>query len=156
MMASIDLDKRKVENVTRQLATALADLHLVYGHLHALHWNVEGANFLSYHRELQKMYEQIAEFIDDTAERILILGNRPPTKFSEYLEMSELDELSSRKYEVVETIDLVLEDLSHMIVRMRELVGEANDANDEGTADFGIQMLREFEKARWFWSAMKA
>ena len=156
MMASIDLDKRKVESVTRQLATALADLHLVYGHLHALHWNVEGANFLSYHRELQKMYEQIAEFIDDTAERILILGNRPPTKFSEYLEMSELDDLSSRKYEVVETIDLVLEDLNHMIGRMRELVAEANDANDEGTADFGIQMLREFEKARWFWSAMKA
>ena len=156
MMASIDLDKHKVESVTRQLATALADLHLVYGHLHALHWNVEGANFLSYHRELQKMYEQTAEFIDDTAERILILGNRPPTKFSEYLEMSDLDELSSRKYEVVETIDLVLEDLNHMIGRMRELVAEANDATDEGTADFGIQMLREFEKARWFWSAMKA
>ena len=43
-----------------------------------------------------------------------------------------------------------------MIGRMRELVAEANDATDEGTADFGIQMLREFEKARWFWSAMKA
>ena len=156
MMASIDLDKRKIESVTRQLATTLADLHLVYGHLHALHWNVEGTGFLSYHRELQTMYEQIAEFIDDTAERILTLGNRPPTKLKEYLEMSDLDELSSRKYEIAETIDLVLEDLSHMIGRMRELVASANDANDEGTADFSIQMLRDFEKARWFWSAMKA
>lgn len=155
-MTPVDLDKQKVESVTRQLATTLADMHLVYGHLHALHWNIEGTDFLTYHRELQTMYEQIAEFIDDTAERILMLGNRPPTTFKEYLEISDLDELSSRKYEVGETIDLVLGDLNHMISRMRELISGANDANDEGTADFGIQMLRDFEKARWFWSAMKA
>lgn len=153
MMTQTDMDKATTEAVGRTLSTMLADLHLVYGHLHALHWNVEGQQFFTLHRELQSMYEQVAEFIDDTAERILMLGNRPATTFKEYLETSTLEELQSRKYSAEETAQLVLKDLAHLIGQARKLVETAGEHNDEGTADFGVELLREFEKQNWFWSA---
>ncbi len=152
-MAQSTMDKSTTEAVGRKLNTLLADFHIVYGHLHALHWNVEGPNFFTIHKELQGMYEQMAEFIDDTAERILMLGNRPATTYKEYLETTSLAELQSRKYSAEEVGQLVLKDLAHVITEVRTLIETAGEHNDEGTADFGVSMLREFEKQNWFWSA---
>lgn len=153
MMAQPTMDKSTTEAVGRKLGTLLADQHIIYGHLHALHWNVEGGHFFTLHRELQAMYEQLAGFIDDTAERILMLGNRPATTYKEYLETTSLEELQSRKYSADETAQLVLKDLAHLIAEVRDLIETAGEHNDEGTADFGVEMLREFEKQNWFWSA---
>lgn len=155
MMTNVDLDKAATEAVTKKLNTLLADFHIIYGHLHALHWNVEGKEFFTVHEKLQEMYEALAEHIDDVAERILMLGNRPPTTFKEYLELTSLDELSSRKYEAAEVAKLVLADLEHQITTTRALIETAGEHNDEGTADFGVGMLRDFEKERWFWSAFQ-
>lgn len=153
MMAQAKLDKSATETVGRKLGTLLADMQIVYGHLHALHWNVEGHQFFTLHRELQSMYEGLAEFIDDTAERILMLGNRPATTYKEYLETTSLEELPSRKYSPEETAQYVLKDLTYLIGELRGLIETAGENNDEGTADFGVEMLREFEKQNWFWSA---
>lgn len=153
MTTHTQLDKNTTEAVGRKLDVLLADLHLVYGHLHALHWNIEGPNFFVVHRELQSMYEEIQENIDDVAERNLMLGNRPSTMFKEYLELSSLDELPSRKYSDAEVAAYVLADLTHLTASLRELIATANDHKDEGTADMGIELLRAFEKQSWFWSA---
>lgn len=68
--------------------------------------------------------------------------------------MSELDELPSRKYEAEETAKLVLKDLDYAISQLRSLIDTAGEHKDEGTADFGVEMLRALEKQRWFWSAV--
>ncbi|POQ98972.1 hypothetical protein AU468_11310 [Alkalispirochaeta sphaeroplastigenens] len=153
MMAQTQFDKAATEAVGRSLSTLLADLHIYYGHLHALHWNIEGPQFFTVHKELQTMYEGVAEFIDDTAERILMLGNRPATTLKEYLETTSLEELPSRKYTAEETAQIVLKDLAHFIGLVRGLIETAGEHNDEVTADFGVGMLQEFEKQNWFWSA---
>ncbi len=153
MMTQTDLEKGAVDAVTDKLNVMLADYHVIYGHLHALHWNLEGKNFFTLHEELEKMYDGVAEDIDEVAERILMLGRRPVTTFKEYLEMSSLDELSSRKYTTDETVKLVLADLDYQVKAVRQLIETAGEHNDEATADFGVQMLQKYEKARWMWSA---
>lgn len=153
MMTQVDLKKNGTEAITKSLATYLADSQIIYGHLHALHWNYEGPEFFTVHKELQAMYEELAEFVDDTAERILMLGNRPATTYKEYLESSSIAELPSRKYEAKETAKLVLQDIEHQITSLRALIVISQEHGDEGTADFAIGMLRSFEKQRWFWSA---
>jgi starvation-inducible DNA-binding protein len=153
MMTQTDLDKATVDAVTDKLNTLLADFHIIYGHLHALHWNLEGKNFFTLHEELEGLYDGVADDIDEVAERILMLGRRPMTTFKEYLEVSSLDELASRKYTTDESVKLVLQDLGHQIKSVRELIEIAGEHNDEGTADFGVGMLQKFEKARWMWSA---
>lgn len=153
MLTQTDLEKSAVDAVTDKLNTLLADYHVIYGHLHALHWNLEGKNFFTVHRELEGIYEGLAEDIDDVAERILSLGRRPITTFKEYIEISKLEELSSRKYTAEEATTLVLKDLDYQISALRALIETAGEHNDEGTADFGVEMLRKYEKTRWFWSA---
>lgn len=156
MNKHIALDSSATDAVSKGLNALLADMHLVYGHLHALHWNVQGREFFTVHRELQSMYEEMAEFIDDTAERILILGSRPATKFSEYITLSSLEELESRGYTPEESARLVITDIEYMIGRLRELIELSGEHNDEGTADFLIGILRSLEKQHWFWNAFVA
>lgn len=153
MMTNTDMQKSATETITNRLNRLLADYQVIYGHLHALHWNIEGKQFFTVHREIESMYEQLSEYIDEVAERILSLGNRPATKLKEYVEMSELEELGSRKYEADEAAKLILKDLDYQISQLRALIETAGENNDEGTADFGVEMLRTFEKQRWFWSA---
>jgi starvation-inducible DNA-binding protein len=153
MMTQSDLEKSAVDAVTDKLNGLLADYHVIYGHLHALHWNIEGQRFFTVHKELEDLYDGIAEDIDDVAERILALGRRPVTTLKEYLEISSLEELASRKYTAEETTKLVLKDLDHQISAVRALIEVAGEHNDEGSADFGVEMLRKYEKARWMWSA---
>jgi len=153
MMTQSDLEKAAVDAVTEKLNNMLADYHIIYGHLHALHWNLEGKQFFTVHRELEGIYEGLAEDIDDIAERILSLGRRPVTTYKEYLEMTALDELPSRKYAADEATKLVLKDLDHQISAVRALIETAGEHSDEGTADFGVELLRKYEKTRWFWSA---
>ncbi len=156
MNEKLGLDKSATEAVAGKLGKLLADLHIVYGHLHALHWNIEGKQFFGVHRELQSMYENLAEQIDEVAERMLILGHRPATTFKEYLATSSLEELPSRKYSAEETAKLVLQDLAHLIKELRALIETAGEHNDEASADLGVEMLGEFEKQNWFWSAFSA
>lgn len=153
MNTQISLDSEATKNVSIALNKLLADLHLVYGHLHALHWNVTGREFFTVHRELQSMYEEVAEFIDDTAERILILGHRPATRFKDYLDLSSLEEIESRSYTPEESAALVMKDIAHLIARLRELIELSGEHNDEGTADFLIGIIRSLEKQNWFWTA---
>lgn len=153
MLTQSDLEKSAVDAVTDKLNELLADYHVIYGHLHALHWNLEGKNFFTLHSELETLYDGLAEDIDDVAERILSLGRRPMTTFKDYVEKSSLDELASRKYTTDETVKLVLDDLNYQIKKVRELIEIAGEHNDEGSADFGVEMLRKYEKTRWMWSA---
>ena len=153
MLTQSDLNKDAVDAVTDTLNSILADYHIIYGHLHTLHWNLEGKQFFTVHRELQTLYEDLAEDIDEVAERVLSLGRRPVTTFKEYLEMTSLEELSSRKYTADEATKLVLQDVDHQVAAVRRLIEVAGEHNDEGTADFGVEMLRKYEKNRWFWSA---
>lgn len=141
------------DGVTEALQTHLADLHMVYTHLHNFHWNVEGAHFFEYHEHLQEMYEDVAEKIDDVAERLLMLGERPLTNLAEYAERSELQALPSVAIGVPQITEYVLGDLNHLIHNVRAGIEECG--NDEGTLDFFVDLLRDYEKQRWFWSAIK-
>jgi len=143
-------------DVVDMLQTHLADLHMVYSHLHNFHWNVEGAHFFEYHEHLQEMYEDVAEKIDDVAERILQIGERPIANLVEYAQKSSLQSLPSDAVGVPQVASYVLSDLNHLISKLREGIKFCNESNDEGTMDFLVEMLRDYEKTRWFWSAISA
>lgn len=143
----------KDSKVVEMLQEHLSDLHLVYSHLHNFHWNIEGPHFFEYHEKLQEMYEDVAEKIDETAERLLMIGDRPMTKLSEYVQTSELSEFSSETFNTDKVVQLVLGDLNHLIKKIRSGIKLAESADDQGTIDFLIEMLRDHEKMRWFWSA---
>jgi len=144
-------------DVVDALQEHLSELHLVYSHLHNFHWNLEGPSFVPYHEHLQEMYEDVAEKIDEVAERLLMIGERPFTKLEEYKNHTSLEEVASKPFTLDEVARNVLFDLNHIIDTVRRgifVCENSNRYNDEGTMDFFIQLLRDYEKSRWFWSAI--
>lgn len=148
---------RNDENTKDRLYRLIADLHQCYANMHNLHWNVEGQGFFDYHEHLQELYEMFAEHIDEVAERTLMIGHRPLTRLQDYLNVKSNDneELESRAYSVQEAIDNVIFSLNILIENLNRLMSVSQEAGDEGTFDFAVEMLREYEKQRWFWSAAK-
>lgn len=146
---------RNDKDVANALQVLLSDLHVVYTHLHNLHWNIEGPSFFEYHEHLQDGYEMIAEDIDDTAERLLMIGYRPLTNLSDYIANSSLTpkDLSSEGYHVQDAITHVIDDTKQLIATVQAVMEEAQKVGDEGTFDFGVELLRKYEKNLWFWTA---
>lgn len=56
------------------LSRLLADEHVLYMRLRNYHWNVVGMAFGPLHELFKEQYEEIADDIDDIAERIRSLG----------------------------------------------------------------------------------
>ena len=55
----------------------LADLATLAKKVQNFHWNIKGKSFFSIHEQLDKMYSDLNEVVDEVAERILALNGRP-------------------------------------------------------------------------------
>ena len=147
--------ERDDKAVADALQVLLSDLHVVYTHLHNLHWNIEGPSFFEYHERLQKDYEMVAEHIDEVAERLMMIGYRPLTNLRDYITNSSesLENLPSEGYQVQDVIAHVISDTKQLITSIQNVMEEAQAIADEGTFDFIIGLLRTYEKNLWFWTA---
>ena len=94
------------------------------------------------------MYDDAAAKVDEIAERILTLGGTPENKFSGYLKVARIPEVSgvTSSREAVENI---LATYKHFIAEERKLIELAEEANDVVTADMLTGYLKEQEKMIW-------
>ncbi len=53
---------------------------------------MEGPQFFMYHKLLEEEYEELAEAIDEIAERIRMLGGKAPASMQEFLKLASLKE----------------------------------------------------------------
>ncbi|MDO7977552.1 Dps family protein [Oceanotoga teriensis] len=145
---------KNVKEIVEELNNYLADLNIFYGKLHNLHWNVEGKEFFTVHENVEKIYDKVNEEIDEIAERILTLGQRPKVKYSEYLEISNIKEIESKGYNGKEVIDVIISDFEYIINKIRNIIEKASENNDEVTADILTGSLAYYEKTAWMLNAM--
>ena len=148
----LGLDINRSQNTIASLQQLLADFQVYYTNLRGLHWNIKGPAFFTLHAQFEKMYDDVAEKVDEIAERILALGGTPENRFSGYLQQASVKEVAG-----VDTaegaITLILETLQTLIARERALLSEASEAGDEGTAALMSDYLREQEKSVWMLTA---
>ena len=90
----LHLDASAVSNVVASLKQLLADYQVFYTNLRGFHWNIKGHGFFVLHGKFEDMYNNAAEKVDELAERILMLGGEPENKFSEYLKVARVKEVS--------------------------------------------------------------
>ena len=112
------------------------------------HWNVEGPDFGQLHKFFQKIYEDAYSAIDPTAEYIRYLGEYSPASLERF---SELTEISGQTK--IPRARLMLEELKanndQMIDVLNRCFAEANDANEQGIANFIAERLSAHGKYRW-------
>ncbi|MDW5288430.1 DNA starvation/stationary phase protection protein [Formosa sp. PL04] len=147
-MNYLNMQDEKLLPVVVELNTLLADYHIYYQKLRNFHWNILGENFFDLHNKFEELYTDARTKIDDIAERILTLRYHPMSKFSDYLEISALKEVSPLKSDR-EMVAEIINDHKLLLNQMSTVIEKSTDASDEGTIDLIGGYIRELEKASW-------
>jgi starvation-inducible DNA-binding protein len=148
MEINIDLEDCVRQQIAQNLSLILADTYILYTKTQNFHWNVTDPRFYSLHLLLEKQYEELAQALDDIAERIRMLGERAPGSLKQFIDMSSLKE-STADIGADEMLEILLNDHETLSRFIRERISLAGKLGDEGTADLLIQRLRAHEKSAW-------
>ncbi|GAB2621794.1 Dps family protein [Belliella aquatica] len=148
----IGLEIKDSKILVKKLNSLLANYEVYYQNLRNFHWNVSGPNFFELHAKFEELYDIAHLGIDETAERILTLGERPLSSFEEFLNNSRIKEAKevSDSKAMVET---VRDNLNTLLELEREALDIASEQNDEGTVDLMSGYITAKEKTVWMLSA---
>ncbi len=144
----IGIERSKAAELANDLNDLLANYQLFYQNLRGLHWNVKGNNFFELHLKFEEFYNDAVIKVDEIAERVLTLEGVPLHTFAEYLAKSEISEV----VEVtngLEGLEIILQNFSTLILKERQILKLAGDADDEGTASLMSDYIAQTEKTMW-------
>jgi len=151
-MNYINIDPRQLDKITQELNKLLADYQVYYQKLRNYHWNVTGESFFDLHVKFEEMYNDSLLKIDEIAERLLTLRQRPLSNYSEYLKHAtvkeSLEPLSSH-----EMVNVLLSDHGLLIHQLKKVNAAADVAGDEGTLDIVSTYIKDLEKISWMLEA---
>ncbi len=148
MKNSIGLDKEKAINLSNKLNELLADYQLFYQNLRGLHWNIKGREFFELHLKFEEYYDDAVIKIDEIAERILTLEGEPLHTFRDYLKTAEIKE-EEGVTNGLEGVKIIINNFSMLILKEREILSLAAEADDEGTVSLMSDYITETEKTLW-------
>ena len=144
----LHLNEAETVEVVKGLGLLLADYQVFYTNLRGYHWNIKGEKFFELHLKFEEMYNDAAMKIDEIAERILMLGSVPENRFSEYLKVARLQEVTNVSCSEKAVKD-ILETYGHLIGEERKVLGHASAAGDESTVAMMSDYIKEQEKLVW-------
>lgn len=136
------------QKVGDALQIFLANMYSLYLKTQNFHWNVSGSEFYSLHILFEKQYEQMAEAIDEVAERVRALGFYVEASFLGFKRNSSLRE----EDQVLSSKDMLrhlLEGHEELIRQGRALSAVADKERDCATMDLMGRLLNVHEKFAW-------
>ena len=132
----------------------LANVGVSYIKLHNLHWNVVGLNFKAVHEYLEGIYDSMAEVLDEVAELIKMDGGYPLSSLKEYLAVASIEELESRDYKILESLDILLKDLKALREEVLEIRSIADELDNVAFVNMAEDHLANYNKQIWFVESM--
>lgn len=136
-----------IMTVIKALEKILADSYALYLKTQNYHWNVTGTEFRSLHLLFESQYTELAEAIDEIAERIRALGVKVP-KLSEFIKLASVSEADSNLDSSSMIMDLA-KNQDILITSLNNGLKISQKSGDEGTSDIIIQRIKVHEKSRW-------
>jgi len=148
----LGFDKEEAYEVVETLNALLANYAVLYQKIRNFHWNVTGGDFFDIHEKLEEEYTSAAEHIDSIAERIRILGFKPLSTLSAYLEKSDIqetnDDLTGDKM-----MEQIVEDYETLLSFMVDSADASIEYGDIGTETLMREILSRTEEKHWMFSA---
>lgn len=142
------MSKHEKEMIVKDLKVLLANTYALYLKTQNFHWNYEGPNFYSLHILFEKQYEDLAEAIDEIAERLRALNSLVEASFSHFKEISLISEekvpraSSEMVKELIRSHDL-------LVSQAKGVLAISDQENDGATSDLLSRRLDVHEKAIW-------
>lgn len=150
MMPDLGLSEEAMKSAAELLSTALADEFVLRLKLRNYHWNVTGPQFRSLHELFEEQYEELAEVIDETAERLRTYGRFAPGTMQEFGKLTRLEEKPGDHPSADEMVMNLVLDHEMMV---RNLTADSQVAADEnedvGLEDFFIGLLQQHQEMAW-------
>ncbi|MDX1654986.1 MAG: Dps family protein [Candidatus Competibacteraceae bacterium] len=141
--------------LAQRLGVNLADSYTLYLKTQGFHWNVAGPLFYSLHKLTESQYEDLAEAIDEIAERIRALGFPAPASYRQFIELTRVSE----EHGVPTAQEMVrqLVEANEITARnLRQSIHEAEQVDDVKTADMLTDRLGQHEENIWMLRALLA
>jgi starvation-inducible DNA-binding protein len=127
-----------------------ADLEVLYTKTRNYHWNVVGEHFRDLHKLLEEQYEQLAEAIDQVAERTRQLGAPALGTVAEFTQQARLKEQPGDIPDQFTMLSNLCADHEAVIRQLREDADACDEQfHDMGTNDVLIGLMQVHEKIAW-------
>lgn len=145
----IGINKKNRKAVSDRLQQILADEFLLYTKTRNYHWNIESFNFSELHEFYEKQYDELADIIDEVAERIRMLGFISNGRVVDFLEVTQLEE-QDYTTKAKEQLPNLINDHEIIIKYLRQCITDFDEKYDDmGTSDFVTALMEKHEKMHW-------
>ena len=114
------------------------------------HWNVKGPQFIALHKLFDEINEEVEEYVDLTAERVVQLGGIAEGTARLAVKSSKLPEYPLNIAEGHQHVDALSTALATYGKLARAAIDEASKAGDADTADIFTEVSRGVDKWLWF------
>jgi starvation-inducible DNA-binding protein len=155
MTANLGIQENDRLAIAEGLSHLLADTYTLYLKTHKFHWNVTGPMFQTLHLMFETQYTELALAVDLIAERIRALDVLAPGSYSEFAQLSSIEEDTGTP-NAQEMIQKLVEGQESVVRTARSLYPVVNAASDEPTADLLTQRLQVHEKNAWMLRSLLA
>ncbi len=147
--ANIGLESADIQKISDILQKYLATEIALNLKIRNYHWNVEGAMFRDLHLFFEGLYNDGAQYADEVAERIRMLGVHTHASMAEYIEMTIISEEKNISLPAMEMLANLLKDTETIIREMRKDIDIVWKMGDQGTEDFLTALIQKHEKDGW-------
>jgi len=117
------------------------------------HWNIRGPHFVALHPLFDAIAQELNGFIDEIAERAIVLGGQVRGTARTVAKTSTLSDYPENVVRDLEHVALLGERLDQWLKGMKAARDQADEQGDPDTADLLTGMISGFEKHRWFFTA---
>lgn len=146
----LGVSKNQQQDVTNILKIVLADETLLYQKLRNYHWNVTGPQFFSLHSAFENQYNEVADVIDEVAERIRQFGVFAPGTMEELRQITRLSEQPGIVPDAHTMVANLVADHESMIRNLRGDIEMIDEKDDEvGAEDLLTGILQQHQKMTW-------
>jgi len=149
MKANIGITDNHLLKTASLLNVLLADESVLYTKTRNYHWNVTAPNFMELHKFMEEQYGELAEAIDEVAERVRQLGHYSLGSLGSFLKATRLTE-GQDDSSALKMIQNLLDDHETIIRELRNDIETVDEKyKDAGTADFLTGVMKMHEKMGW-------
>lgn len=143
-----------MQEVNQKLAILLADTYALYLKTQNYHWHVVGPQFKTLHELFETQYQDLAEAVDEIAERLRILGEEAPATFKALDGLKKIKDGNS-KLDANQMVTELGEDHRILVKDLYAVLALAQKHGDEGTINLLGDRIEDHQKAAWMLNASR-
>ncbi|MGX7030718.1 Dps family protein [Vagococcus zengguangii] len=141
----------KKEQVLNQ---AVADLSQFATVIHQAHWYMRGNGFLTMHPKMDELMDEVNDWLDEIAERLITIGGSPYSTLQEFADNTKIeDEKGSYDKSMTDHLETILKGYRYIQGLAEEGIEAADDEDDAVTEDIFIGIKGAVEKKIWMLTA---